>query len=224
MKLFKRINVSHTDDADWKKLFDTNDQYIVRLDDVREFYVFMKNCYKKMVNKEYDPNDNFGYVNTDSNTVIPYYIDNGTKYVPMLFLERGLRDTLGPLTIKARGWNLAKLKFLFEQMGVERNLYAGDSLNVISIDELRPYSVRLPHFADIWPQGSVFTGNAISNADQSSSSSSRMNTPLEVSRSSMTIHFSRMTLSYHAVVCVDIMYCFVSLILEFCAFRRKKIV
>lgn len=177
MKLFECVNAFHSDGTDEGKLFDTDDKCIVRLDDVREFYKFMKTCYGKMVNKTCDPDDNFGYFKINSSNVVPYYINDGKKYVPIMFFERDLRDTLGPFIVKARGWHLAQLKFLFEVIGIEKNLYTGDSLEVISVDMLKPYLERQPHLAEFWPHDSVCMKNIFSSDDQCYSSSSRTNTP-----------------------------------------------
>lgn len=175
MKLFECVNASHSDGTDEGKIFDVDDKCIIRLDDACEFYKFMKTCYRKMANKTSDPDDNFGYVKINSGNVVPYYINDGKKYVPIMFFERDLCDTLGSLIIKARGWNLAQLKFLFEVMGIEKNLYAGDSLEVICVDVLKPYLVRQPHLTEVWPRDSFCKENVFSSDDQSSSSSSRTN-------------------------------------------------
>lgn len=212
MALFKYIHYCHTNDLREEILFDnTKFKYIVRLDDVRQFYDFMKTCYGKMMNQS-TSDDSFGYLKIDSNFVVPYCVKDGRKYIPAVCLEHRQNITLGSLSVEIKGWHLAYLKFLFKAMGAKEEVYASDSLLVVSIDVLKPYMNRLTHFEEIWPQRSKFFENVL-NIDGllglSHSSGPGMHTALEVSRKSKIIHFYHIALLFYLVVCTDIRYYFV---------------
>ncbi|XP_016658880.1 uncharacterized protein LOC100568635 [Acyrthosiphon pisum] len=127
--------------------------YIVRLEDIHNFYLFIHICDKKLkCNNTSGYKEKCGFVrcNSDPNFCIPYCTQNGQKYLPIFYFE-GDTESLIQRAVKLENWNLAYLKFCCKLYGVKAEYYAGDSCLVVSIDDIKHLYPPETHFDEFWP-------------------------------------------------------------------------
>ncbi|KAE9522827.1 hypothetical protein AGLY_016789 [Aphis glycines] len=140
-KLFNEINIDHYDNH-YRK-FSAKD-CIIRYEDLSEFYEFIKFCYETLYHNII-PNEKYGFIQIDSNSVIPYIIIDGIKYTPLVFFE-----TYGIVlqTIKITDWNFSFIKFCRKIQGIVESLYSGDSCDVVSIDYIKRHFLTESSFEE----------------------------------------------------------------------------
>ncbi|XP_016661593.1 uncharacterized protein LOC100569111 [Acyrthosiphon pisum] len=113
-KLLNEINQRHADYIYGKKMFFAGQDYIVRLDEVDEFYKFIEVCYKKlMCNITPVSTEKCGFIRINSTSVVPYCIEDNRKLVPLFYLE-GKTEIVERRAVKFENWNLAYLKFFVQ--------------------------------------------------------------------------------------------------------------
>lgn len=150
-KLLNDINQKYSDSIYGKEMFYAGKDYIVRLEDVNEFYTFIEVCYKKLLcNITPGRREKCGFIRINSESVVPYCIKDNHKYVPLFYFE-GETENLKHRAVKLENWNLAYLKFCFKVQGIHNNYYASDSCIVISLDEFKKCYPTGTHFEEFWP-------------------------------------------------------------------------
>ena len=100
------INLKHTDCSYGKEAFTSKD-LVVRLKDANEFHKFLDLCHKKLVLKKSNASDRCGFFRwrhfwefltfvlklnvphfrINGESVVPYTVKEGTKYVPLFYFE-----------------------------------------------------------------------------------------------------------------------------------------
>jgi len=153
-KLLNEINIKHTDCTFGKEAFTSKD-LVVRLKDAKEFYKFLDLCHKKLVLKKSNASDRCGFFRINGESVVPYTVKNGTKYVPLFYFE-GETDHLKLKSEEVEGWDLAYLKFCCKVQGIRSELFNNDICKVVALDEIKGHFPQGTTFEDYWPaKGSI---------------------------------------------------------------------
>ncbi|XP_050526068.1 uncharacterized protein LOC126896918 isoform X2 [Daktulosphaira vitifoliae] len=156
-KLLNDINQRHCDQSYGKDPFYAGKDYIVRLEDVEEFYAFIEVCYKKLLcNITPGRREKCGFIRINNESVVPYCIKNDQKYVPLFYFE-GETDNLRLRAEKLENWNLAYLKFCCKVQGIRNELFASDSCIVTSLEDIKNYFPPDTNFEEYWPAKVVDT-------------------------------------------------------------------
>jgi len=153
-KLLNEINLKHTDCSFGKEAFTSKD-LVVRLKDAREFHKFLDLCHKKLVLKKSNASDRCGFFRINGESVVPYTVKEGTKYVPLFYFE-GETEHLKLKSEVVDGWDLAYLKFCCKVQGIRNELFANDVCKVVALDEIKGHFPSGTTFEDYWPaKGSI---------------------------------------------------------------------
>lgn len=156
-KLLNEINMKHSDQIYGKELFQAGKDFIVRMEDVQEFYAFIEVCYKKLLcNIIPGRKEKCGFIRINSESVVPYCIKDDQKYVPLFYFE-GETENLRHRAVKLENWNLAYLKFCCKVQGIRNELFASDSCTVTSLDDIKNYFPPDTNFEEYWPAKVVDT-------------------------------------------------------------------
>ncbi|XP_047003144.1 uncharacterized protein LOC124621766 isoform X1 [Schistocerca americana] len=148
-RLLNEINVRHCEGQFGRDLFTTKD-LVVRLQDAGEFYNFLDVCYNKLLLSSSNPKDKCGFVRINGESVVPYTVRDGFKYVPLFYFE-GETDNLKLKAEKLEGWDLAYLKFCCKVQGIRNELFASETCSVISLNDIKSYFPPGTVFEDYWP-------------------------------------------------------------------------
>lgn len=176
-KLFNEINSKHSDYVYGKEPFMAGKEYVVRLEDAEEFYAFIEVCYKKLLcNIAPGRNEKCGFIRINSESVVPYCIKDGQKYVPLFYFE-GETDNLRLRAEKLENWNLAYLKFCCKVQGIRNELFASDSCVVTSLEDIKNYFPPDTNFEEYWPAKVVDAQLLNNNGTNSKSSMQQTNAP-----------------------------------------------
>jgi len=134
-----------------KEMFHSGKDYIVRVEDFREFYSFIGTCYKKLkYNVTPDRKNKCGFIRINSQSVVPYCTNDGKICVPLFYFE-GETENLKHHAVKLENWNLAYLKFCCKVQGIRNELFASDSCKVTSLDNIKNYFPPGTKFDEYWP-------------------------------------------------------------------------
>lgn len=109
-RLLNEINVKHCDWQFGRDLFNVRD-LVVSLDDALELSQFLQTCQDKLVRKSCETQDRCGFFRIGGESVVPYTLVDGVKYVPLFYFE-GETGNLDKKAIQITGWDLAYLKVL----------------------------------------------------------------------------------------------------------------
>lgn len=153
-RLLDEINFRHCDQCFGKEKFSMKD-LIVRLTDAQKFQQFLDVCYKKLTNFS-TPNDKCGFIRINSESVVPYTVRDGQKMVPLFYFE-GETDNLKLKADSLSGWDLSYLKFCCKVQGIRNELFASETVAVISLDDIKSYFPQGTIFEDYWPNKVVDT-------------------------------------------------------------------
>lgn len=131
----------------------------MRLTDANKFYQFLDVCHRKLVNGNNTPKDEkCGFIRINKESVVPYTIrSDGQKMVPLFYFE-GETDNLKLKADYLSGWDLSYLKFCCKVQGIRNELFASDSVAVISLTDIRGYFPPGTTFEDYWPSKMVDSG------------------------------------------------------------------
>merc|ERR1719195_361600 len=153
-KLLNEINLKHTDCHFGKEAFTSKDM-VVKLADAKEFYKFLDLCHKKLVLKRSNASDRCGFFRINGESVVPYTVKEGVKYVPLFYFE-GETDHLKLKSESVEGWDLAYLKFCCKVQGIRNELFANDVCKVVALEEIKGHFPSGTTFEDYWPaKGSI---------------------------------------------------------------------
>lgn len=148
-KLLNDINMKHCDFQFGRDPFTTKD-LVVRLQDADEFYTFLDVCYNKLLPQNNSHSNKCGFIRIDGESVVPYILRNGTKYVPVFYFE-GEISSLFQKSETLEGWDLAYLKFCCKVQGIRAELFEKDNCSVISLEDIKGYFPADTNFEDYWP-------------------------------------------------------------------------
>lgn len=159
-KLLNEINLKHSDCCYGKEAFTSKD-LVVRLKDAKEFHRFLELCHKKLVLKRSNASDRCGFFRINGESVVPYTVKEGVKYVPLFYFE-GETDHLKLKSETVNGWDLAYLKFCCKVQGIRNELFANEICAVVGLEEIKGHFPAGTTFEDYWPaKGSI---EAIANS------------------------------------------------------------
>lgn len=154
-KLLNEINMKHCDQQFGREQFTIKD-LVVRLADSKEFYTFLEVCYSKLTSgtnqnlaNSHKP-DKCGFIRINKESVVPYTVKGGLKYVPLFYFE-GETENLKLKAEKLEGWDLSYLKFCCKVQGIRNELFASETCSVISLNDIKSYFPPGTNFEDYWP-------------------------------------------------------------------------
>ncbi|XP_026289035.1 uncharacterized protein LOC113214011 isoform X2 [Frankliniella occidentalis] len=166
-RLLNDINVRHCDYQFGRDPFTTKD-LVVRLQDADEFYTFLDVCYNKLLPQNNTNSNKCGFIRIDGESVVPYILRNGTKYVPVFYFE-GDTCSLIQKSETLEGWDLAYLKFCCKVQGIKAELFEKDNCSVISLEDINGFFPADTNFEDYWPSKVVDRQLLVSTAKSDSS-------------------------------------------------------
>lgn len=148
-RVFNEINIKHCEMQFGRDAFTTKD-LVVRLQDASEFYNFLDVCYNKLLHCGNDAKDKCGFIRINGESVVPYTVRDGNKYVPLFYFE-GETDNLKLKAEMLENWDLAYLKFCCKVQGIRNELFASETCSVISLTDIKSYFPTGTLFEDYWP-------------------------------------------------------------------------
>lgn len=148
-KLLNEINTKHCDLHYGREMFTLKD-LVVRLSDAHKFHQFLDVCYKKLTVGCGPTSDKCGFIRINKESVVPYTVRDGQKMVPLFYFE-GETDNLKLKADNLSGWDLSYLKFCCKVQGIRNELFASDSVAVISLTDIKGYFPPGTEFEDYWP-------------------------------------------------------------------------
>ena len=112
-------------------------------------------CYKKLVMKKSNASDRCGFFRINGESVVPYTVREGVKYVPLFYFE-GETDHLKLKSESVQGWDLAYLKFCCKVQGIRNELFSNEICSVVALEEIKGHFPAGTTFEDYWPaKGSI---------------------------------------------------------------------
>ena len=172
-KLLNEINTKHCENQFGREQFTCKD-LVVRMGDAKEFYTFLDVCYSKLNAGSaqnaivgHNKPDKCGFIRINKESVVPYTIKGGLKYVPLFYFE-GETENLKLKAEQLEGWDLSYLKFCCKVQGIRNELFASDSCSVISLNDIKSYFPPGTGFEDYWPR-QVTDNNLLVNSKGSGS-------------------------------------------------------
>lgn len=155
-KLLNEINVKHCENQFGRDQFTCKD-LVVRLADAKEFHTFLDVCYTKLTSGSgqnvisgHNKPDKCGFIRINKESVVPYTVKAGLKYVPLFYFE-GETENLKLKAEKLEGWDLSYLKFCCKVQGIRNELFASETCSVISLNDIKSYFPPGTGFEDYWP-------------------------------------------------------------------------
>jgi len=149
-RLLNNINQYHSDSAFGDETFFGGKDYIVRLEDIHEYYTFLEVCYTLQNNTNTGREEKFGFISLNSEFVVPYCIIDKQKYLPLFYFE-GPKENLIHRAVKLENWNLAYLKFCCKLQGIKNKYLTSNYCTVISLDDIKNCCSEETIFEEYWP-------------------------------------------------------------------------
>lgn len=167
--LLSDININHSD-QNYK--FIAGKDYIALIEEILDFYVFLKVCSRKLQCKQMFGNiDIFGFIRfhtSQSMLVVPYVVINETKFVPIIFFKNisKKQKNIKNAIIKLKNLNLAYLKFCCKVQGIIKNVYDQESCLAIDFNVIKIHVPIGTYFEyNYWP---ININNQLESFNQSS--------------------------------------------------------
>ncbi|XP_063702055.1 uncharacterized protein LOC134832077 isoform X2 [Culicoides brevitarsis] len=154
-RLLNEINQKHCDLQFGRDPFTVKD-LVVRLNDATKFHEFLDVCHRKLLMGSHTANEKCGFIRINKESVVPYTIREDQKMVPLFYFE-GETDNLKQKADYLSGWDLSYLKFCCKVQGIRNELFASDSVAVISLTDIKGYFPPGTEFEDYWPSKVVDT-------------------------------------------------------------------
>lgn len=156
--LLTSINYKHIREEPCLFSFIAGKDYIARLEDIVQYYIFLTVCDRHLQCKKmpYDMKQ-CGYVRycTADFNVVPYIIKDKTTYLPLFFFSDGvMRHNIDcKIVLKDRDW--AYLKFCCMLMGLTKYIHNFDSIDsclAVPLDYVIQHSAPITYFEEaFWP-------------------------------------------------------------------------
>lgn len=121
--LFNEISKEHCDEKFGNEMFKLKD-----LSDVKQFVHFVDVCYKKLLMGSSGPSKKCGCIRYNKESVVPYTVSGETNK------HKLKADYISE-------WDLPYLKFCCKLQGIQIELFASDSIKVISLTDINGSSV-----------------------------------------------------------------------------------
>lgn len=147
-RLLNEINSRHCDYQFGRDAFTVRD-LIVRLSETIQFFHFLEMCYNRVF-RGIPTKDKCGFIRINKESVVPYTVRDGQKYVPLFYFE-GETDNLKQKSDQLKGWDLVYLKFCCKVQGIRNELFASETCSVISLTDIKSYFPVGTHFEEYWP-------------------------------------------------------------------------
>ncbi|KAI5722252.1 hypothetical protein M8J76_005910 [Diaphorina citri] len=149
-RLLNEINVRHCESKFGRESFSSKD-LVVKLKDAIDFFMFLDVCYHKLQNGSSTfGNDKCGFIRINKDSVIPYTVKDGERYVPIFYFE-GETDKLKTKSVELTGWELAYLKFCCKVQGIKNELFNNETCGVTSLNDIKSYFSASDVFEEYWP-------------------------------------------------------------------------
>ncbi|XP_065578764.1 uncharacterized protein LOC136039176 isoform X2 [Artemia franciscana] len=163
-RLLCDINARHCDFYYFKSQnpFTLND-LLVKVSDAKEFYSFLEVVHKKLTKRSTDPSDRCGFYKINGESVVPYTMKAGVKFVPLFYFE-GETDNLKTKSEIISGWDLSYLKFCCKVQGIRNELFANDQYAVVSMADIKEHFPVGTEFVEYWPNEPNISLNGYSNS------------------------------------------------------------
>jgi hypothetical protein len=163
-RLLCDINARHCDFYYFKSQnpFSMND-LLMKVSDAKEFYSFLEVVHKKLTKRSTDPSDRCGFYKINGESVVPYTMKAGVKFVP-LFCFGGETDDLKTKSEIISGWDLSYLKFCCKVQGIRNELFANDQCAVVSMVDIKEHFPVGTEFVEDWPNKPNISLNRYSNS------------------------------------------------------------
>lgn len=153
--LLTEINLNYSDQH---YEFTAGRDFICRMEEILELYVFLRNCYRKIRCKLMLGNTElFGFIRfhtSKSTQVVPYIVINQKKYVPLFFFKNVPKTSkcLKSSIVKLKNLDLAYLKFCCKVQGITKKVYRKTLCRAIDFDVINDYSPIDVYFEyNYWP-------------------------------------------------------------------------
>lgn len=156
--LFDEINFQHFNALN--TTIQTNNRLIVELNDLKEYYTFLKYCFYKLTHQALPcfVTEKCGLIRINTDSVLPYCIINEQKYVPYFYFENKLK-AFKSLTIEAEKWNFTYIKLCYLVHGIKYDFSNFSSFSIISIDIIKNFESNV-YVEEYWP---ACTKNLLNN-------------------------------------------------------------
>ncbi|KAL1453887.1 hypothetical protein WDU94_010190 [Cyamophila willieti] len=149
-RLLNEINLRHCESKFGRDSFSSKD-LVVKLKDAIDFFMFLDVCYHKLQNGASTfGNDKCGFIRINKDSVIPYTVKDGERYVPIFYFE-GETDKLKTKSVELTGWELAYLKFCCKVQGIKNELFNNETCAVTSLNDIKSYFSSSDVFEEYWP-------------------------------------------------------------------------
>ncbi|XP_034667960.1 uncharacterized protein LOC117901359 [Drosophila subobscura] len=193
-RLFNEVNDKHCDGLFGSDKF-TRKDLVVRVVDAINFYQFLNDCYRKLVNGSNKSSDKFGFIRIKKESVIPYTVHNEERVLPLSHF-RIETENLETKAVLLNGWDLAYLKFCCKVQGVANEYYSGQNVAVMSLTDIKSAFPNGTEFEDYWPV--LDTSLLIGNRANVNVNSVKWNTPTPLVRSAAAQNANHMSLAASA--------------------------
>lgn len=149
--LLNEINQNQCDFFFGNELFYGEEDHIVHLEDIQEFYTFLEICYKTLIrNINIGRKKKCGFIRINSESIVPFCKQDNLTFIPLFYFGGNIED-LKHRAEKIQKWNLPYLKFCCKIQGIKDHYFASDSCLMASLDEIKNYYSIDTHFKEFWP-------------------------------------------------------------------------
>lgn len=157
--LFKEISSKNSNALN--TITETNNSFIVELNDLKEYYTFLKSCFYKLTHRAlpWCVTEKCGLIRINTDSVLPYCIIKERKYIPFFYFESKLK-ALKSLTIEVEKWSFTYIQFCYLVHGIKYDFSNLPSFLLINIDIIKNYFKSNVYFEEYWP---ACTKNLLNN-------------------------------------------------------------
>lgn len=153
--LLNSINYKYIREESCLFSFTAGKDYIARLDDIVDYYIFLMVCDRQLQCKKitYDMKQCgfIRYCTTDLN-IVPYIVKDKKKYLPLFFYGDSRTENEIDCGVLVKGRELAYLKFCCMLMGI-KNIYNDNSCVAVPLDYVIQNSLIITRFEEeYWPE------------------------------------------------------------------------
>lgn len=152
-KLLTFINETYIKKTSGLKVYQSGEDYIIRLGDVQELYTFFDKFYKKFIFKDLSCVVNCGFFILKKDGLgmaIPFCEQDGENYVPISFIDMQLGYNEQIPRVRLNNWSITYLKMCYLTMRIDNvSMYEDDKFEAVNINDLVHYFGIQYHFS-LW--------------------------------------------------------------------------